>query len=102
MVSKFIKLSGSIADREVHVDGKWLSPQYSQSIHNHSPDGFMWGYGGSGPAQLALAILLLYTDRDVAIKNYQIFKHEVIASLPQTDFDTEINIAPYIQHGEEE
>jgi Family of unknown function (DUF6166) len=26
-------------------------------IANHSPDGFEWGYGGSGPAQLALAIL---------------------------------------------
>jgi hypothetical protein len=25
---------------------------------NHSPDGFEWGYHGSGPAQLALAILL--------------------------------------------
>ncbi len=26
-------------------------------LANHSPDGFSWGYGGSGPAQLALAIL---------------------------------------------
>ena len=26
-------------------------------IRNHSPSGFNWGYGGSGPAQLALAIL---------------------------------------------
>jgi hypothetical protein len=26
-------------------------------LANHSPDGFEWGYGGSGPAQLALAIL---------------------------------------------
>jgi hypothetical protein len=26
-------------------------------LYNHSPDGFEWGYGGSGPAQLALAIL---------------------------------------------
>jgi hypothetical protein len=24
----------------------------------HSPDGFEWGYGGSGPADLALAILV--------------------------------------------
>lgn len=28
-----------------------------QEIRNHSPDGFNWGYAGSGPAQLALAIL---------------------------------------------
>lgn len=26
-------------------------------LFNHSPTGFEWGYGGSGPAQLALAIL---------------------------------------------
>jgi hypothetical protein len=26
----------------------------------HSPDGFEWGYGGSGPADLALAILVDY------------------------------------------
>jgi hypothetical protein len=28
-------------------------------LFNHSPTGFEWGYGGSGPAQLALAILAL-------------------------------------------
>lgn len=26
----------------------------------HSPDGFQWGYGGSGPADLALSILTDY------------------------------------------
>lgn len=26
-------------------------------LWNHSPTGFNWGYGGSGPAQLALALL---------------------------------------------
>jgi hypothetical protein len=26
-------------------------------LYNHSPNGFEWGYSGSGPAQLALAIL---------------------------------------------
>ena len=28
------------------------------NIRNHSPTGFAWGYGGSGPAQLSLAILV--------------------------------------------
>src|SRR6059036_1653610 len=27
-------------------------------IRNHSPTGFQWGYAGSGPAQLALALLV--------------------------------------------
>lgn len=39
------------------VDGREgrLNPRYD--LANHSPDGFAWGYPGSGPAQLALAIL---------------------------------------------
>jgi len=35
-----------------------LRPDWSQKILNHSPDGFEWGYHGSGPAQLSLAIML--------------------------------------------
>src|SRR5204863_5783137 len=42
----------------VTMDGALLRPGRSQRVINHSPDGFAWGYGGSGPAQLALAILL--------------------------------------------
>jgi|WetSurMetagenome_2_1015567.scaffolds.fasta_scaffold199575_2 hypothetical protein len=29
-------------------------------VKKHSPDGFQWGYGGSGPADLALSILSDY------------------------------------------
>lgn len=29
-------------------------------VEAHSPDGFEWGYGGSGPADLALSILADY------------------------------------------
>ena len=39
----------------VTVDGRPLNPRLD--LWNHSPTGFEWGYGGSGPAQLALAIL---------------------------------------------
>jgi uncharacterized protein DUF6166 len=34
-------------------------------VRNHSPDGFEWGYGGSGPAQLALAMLCDYFAIDI-------------------------------------
>ncbi len=37
---------------------KRLNPR--NDVVNHSPDGLQWGYGGSGPAQLALAILCHY------------------------------------------
>ena len=43
---------------EVVMDGVVLDHRPSLRVANHSPDGFAWGYQGSGPAQLALAILL--------------------------------------------
>lgn len=63
-----------------------------QDLVNHSPTGFCWGYGGSGPAQAALAILADYFDDNYALKNYQRFKFGVISRLPMDqDFsiDTE-------------
>ena len=65
----------------VEKDGKVLSPFKSQKVHDHSPNGFNWGYGGSGPAQLALALLLEETDKDTAISLYHTFKGEMIAKL---------------------
>ena len=50
-----------------------------------SPDGFNWGYGGSGPAALAHSILvniLKAEHRPTADTIYQDFKREVIATLP--------------------
>jgi len=66
----------------VTFNGKELDPKKSQAIINHSPTGFNWGYGGSGPAQLALAILLEVCDKSIAVDLYQHFKWEVIAKLP--------------------
>ena len=57
--SRFIEgtrlLNGEVI---VTVGGRLLDPFPSQAVRNHSPTGFAWGYGGSGPAQLALAILI--------------------------------------------
>jgi Family of unknown function (DUF6166) len=59
----------------------------SQQIVNHAPYGFEWGYGGSGPAQLALAIMLDCTrNREVANRHYQGFKREFIAPAPEVGF----------------
>jgi hypothetical protein len=48
-------------------------------LYNHSPDGFEWGYGGSGPAQTALALLAdaLGDDRR-AVELHQEFKRRVV------------------------
>ena len=71
---------------QVICDGYPLDPKPSQEISNHSPDGFSWGYGGAGPAQLALAILLLEAEPTVARKHYMDFKREVIAKLDRDSF----------------
>ena len=65
----------------VTVDGRRLNPRLD--LWNHSPSGFEWGYGGSGPAQLALAILAdhLGDDRQ-AFDFHHRFKWAVIAELP--------------------
>jgi hypothetical protein len=72
---------GDKATRRVWVDGEELKPAESQELVNHSPDGFNWGYGGSGSAQLALAILLKLTDDPSrALELYQAFKWEFVAT----------------------
>jgi hypothetical protein len=65
----------------VTVDGHVLDPERSRALRDHSPDGFAWGYGGSGPAQLALAILLAAgAAPNVAIAHYQDFKDAYVST----------------------
>ena len=66
------------------IDGngerKSLNPR--RDLRNHSPTGFEWGYGGSGPAQLALAILAEHLGDDhTALNLYQRFKWACIGSI---------------------
>lgn len=59
-----------------------LDPRYD--LRCHSPDGFQWGYGGSGPAQLALAMVADATgDDELAFRTYQRFKAEILATLQE-------------------
>ena len=48
-------------------------------LRRHSPTGFDWGYAGSGPSQLALAILADHLhDDERALQLYQDFKWKVV------------------------
>lgn len=49
----------------------------------HSPCGYEWGYGGSGPADLALNILLALVPEEDAWALYQKFKQKFIALMPR-------------------
>ena len=61
---------------------KMLSPRLD--LWNHSPTGLEWGYLGSGPAQLALAILADFTGDDIYAKAmHQSFKMYSVGSLPR-------------------
>jgi hypothetical protein len=65
----------------VTVDDRPLDPRFD--LWGHSPTGFEWGYGGSGPAQLALALLADHlADDDQAVFHHQDFKRIVVAGLP--------------------
>jgi hypothetical protein len=66
------------------IDGngerKPLNPRLE--LRNLSPTGFEWGYGGSGPAQLALVILAEHLGDDrAALNRYQRFKWACIAQI---------------------
>ena len=82
-------------DRRVHYR---LQPNRSQRLCNHSPDGFEWAYGGSGPSQLALAILLDVTgDPDVAELLHQPFKWQYVATAPKDGFSlTEDDVRTWV------
>ena len=50
-------------------------------VRKHSPCGFEWGYWGSGPAQLALALCVEIVGRERAERVYQAVKDDLIAPL---------------------
>jgi len=60
-------------------------PFYSKhaKLWSHSPNGFEWGYEGSGPAELARNIIFdACGDWDKTQNHYQDFKREFIARIP--------------------
>jgi hypothetical protein len=66
----------------VTVNGEPLNARFD--LREHSPTGFEWGYEGSGPAQLALALLADHlADDDKACELYQEFKRRIVARLPR-------------------
>jgi hypothetical protein len=73
---------------EVREDGRpprFLDPRLD--LWNHSPTGFEWGYLGSGPAQLALAMLADFLADDAhATALHQEFKWDHISPIAGDEF----------------
>lgn len=69
--------SGMGGQKIVVQDGVTVRPL--KHIVRHSPDGFNWGYGGSGPANAALSILTDCLGSVIAEPWYQRFKWKFLA-----------------------
>ncbi len=70
---------GSVVAVEDADGGHGLDPRFDLRTH---ADGFNWGYGGSGPAQLALALCCdALGDDDRALAVYQKFKFAGVGPL---------------------
>jgi hypothetical protein len=68
----------------MHRDYGMVATNVRHVWKNHSPTGFEWGYGGSGPADLALNILIKFgLDREKAARLHQDFKWKFIATMPK-------------------
>ena len=68
-------------DPVVFIDNDPLRWESTLRLADHSPDGPEWGYGGSGPAQLALAVLCVVAGDDFALRHYQQFKRDFVAPI---------------------
>lgn len=80
-VSRFI---GTVWDMDWEVEVHYHDHGIEQlpprnDLANHSPDGFAWGYSGSGPAQLSVAILAALVEDEVALRYYMDFKDAFVS-----------------------
>lgn len=55
------------------IDGTVQDLPLCLEVYSHSPTGFSWGYNGSGPSQLALAILVDFMGKEDAVHLYHPF-----------------------------
>jgi Family of unknown function (DUF6166) len=67
----------------VEEDGEFRALDPRHDLRCHSPTGYEWGYSGSGPAQLALALAAdVLQDDEKAQDVYQRLKFKLIGGLP--------------------
>lgn len=78
------KRVGVLGKCHVTVNGEILNPRFDQI--NHSPTGFEWGYNGSGPSQLAFAILAREYNAYVAKAFYTKFREKVVSKLANDEW----------------
>lgn len=74
-------MNWSVAVDDVEKGRCYPLPEY-YGLCKHSPDGFSWGYNGSGPSQLAFAIIHnVFHDITLTQDVYMRFREAKIATL---------------------
>ncbi len=93
---------GSAVTVEDEGGCRGLDPR--RDLRDHSPAGFSWGFAGSGPAQLALALAADATgDDDRARAAYQRLKARLVAALPAEGWElTERQVLDAVRDAERE
>lgn len=78
-----------LGQRQVTYNNEQLDPRYD--LFNHARDGIDWGYIGSGPLQLAFAILEKLSDQQFAARHRTEFSKEVVANLEGRDWTLNVD-----------
>jgi len=81
-----MEIRGDWGTKRVWIGGKEVRPERSLCVRTHHPDGFSWGDGGGGSAQLALALLLELTHEALALLWYEDVQSQIVARLTRDDF----------------
>jgi len=96
--------AGGIGGQIIMVDedgvGTRTKCTYSKRLSHivrHSPDGFNWGYGGSGPADTALSILTDCVGGNAANAFYQEFKWKFVSGWKESFEITEKEIKDWLK-----
>lgn len=71
--------NSGIGPQTIFVSSPSSAPYLLPHVKRHSPGGFQWGYGGSGPADVAFSILVDLIGEKIAGIYYQQFKRDFIA-----------------------
>lgn len=76
---KLYKGKRSAQGVNVTVNNQAIKPR--TDLRNFHASGFEWGYEGSGPSQLALAILADHSGPQIALQNYRNFMRYILAEI---------------------
>lgn len=82
----FLPKASDVGPRPVYVTDRPGNGGPLEHHIRHSPDGFSWGYSGSGPAELAMCILWDYFGAEPHAVLYQKFKEDCVAKWGHEDW----------------